>query len=361
MTWRDRDEAFDDNPMRRYGRPGGDWRGLRPTLDNPMTWSVPLMRVLGITVRIHAVFLIFIVIQMLLAMKESSGLGMAPTLTLLSCLFGVVLVHEFGHCLACRWSGGGADEILMWPLGGLAYCSPTHRWLPHLITASGGPMVNVALLVVLTPTIGFWTGQWWGVAIANPLVLHIPAEVAAPWYLTALYLLNTVSLILLLFNLLPVCPLDGGRILQALLWRTFGYARSMRYSVRVGYVGAIALGIMGFVTQNVMLVCIAIFGGFTCWITHRQLQFTQEMLGFDSGDYSASLYGPDEADDPEAAKTATSSRRRADQRRARREQEEIAVVDDILQKIASRGMQSLSGAEKRRLRRATRRQKSQPD
>lgn len=363
MTWRDRDEAFDDNPMRRYGRPGGDWRGLRPTLDNPVTWSVPLMRVLGISVRVHAVFLAVIVVQMLMAMKESRSLGMdvGRTFMLLACLFGVVLVHEFGHCLACRWSGGAADEILMWPLGGLAFCSPPHRWVPHLITAAGGPMVNVVLLAVLIPIIGLWTGHWWGVAIPNPLVLYLPVEVAAPWSLTALYFLNAVSLILLLFNLLPVFPLDGGRIMQALLWRTFGYARSMRYAVRVGYVGAIALGIMGFVTGHTMLVIIAIFGGITCWITHRQLQFTQEMLGFDSGDYSASLYGPDEADEPEAAKTGASRRLRADQRRARREQEETAVVDDILQKIASRGMQSLSGAEKRRLRRATRRQKSQPD
>ena len=360
MSWRERDESFDDNPMRRFGRPGGDWQGLRPTLDNPMTWSVPLMQVLGITVRVHAVFLIYIVIQLLLAMKDPGGmgLGMGPTFMLLACLFGVVLVHEFGHCLACRWSGGAADEILMWPLGGLAYCRPTHRWVPHLITAAGGPMVNVVLLAVLIPTIGFWTGQWWGVAIANPLVLYIPAEVAAPWYLTALYFLNTVSLILLLFNLLPVFPLDGGRILQALLWRTFGYVRSMRYAVRVGYVGAIALLIMGFVTQNVMIGLIAVFGGITCWITHRQLQFTQEVMGFESDDYSASLHGPDE---PDTSKKGPSRRQQRDQRRARREREEAATVDGILQKIAARGMQSLSGAEKRRLRRATRRRKSQPD
>ena len=218
--------------------------------------------------------------------------------------------------------------------------------------------VGLAAMAVLIPIIGFWTGHWWGVAIANPLVLHLPAEVAAPWPLMVLYLLNDVSLILLLFNLLPVFPLDGGRIMQALLWRKFGYARSMRYAVRVGYVGAIGLGIMGFVTKNMMLVCIAIFGGITCWMTHRQLQFTQEMLGFESDDYSASLHGPDEID---VATKAPSWRQRADQRRARREREDAAAVDDILQKIAARGIQSLSGVEKRRLRRATRRRKSQPD
>ena len=173
-----------------------------------------------------------------------------------------------------------------------------------------------------------------------------------------LYLLNVVSLVLLLFNLLPIFPLDGGRILQALLWPKVGYVRSMRYAVRVGYVGAIGLGIMGFVNGNVMLVCIAVFGGITCYITHRQLQFTQETLGFESDDYSASLYGPDE---DEAVPPVPTRRERAVERRVHRQQQEDRVVDDILQKIAASGMESLTRGEKRRLQRATRRGQGQDD
>lgn len=352
MSWDDRDHASDDNPMRRFGRPGGDWRGLRPALDNPMTWSVQLVRILEITVRVHVLFLVFIVIQLLRPLFGSGGLGVGPTVLLLASLFGVVLVHEFGHCLACRWSGGAADEILMWPLGGLAYCRPRESWKSHLVTAVGGPMVNVVLIAVLVPLIGLWTGRWWGVAIPNPISIALPVEVTSSLPLMALYLLNTVSLILLLFNLLPVFPLDGGRILQSLLWPKVGYVRSMRYAVRVGYVGAIGLGIMGFVTGNVMLVCIAIFGGITCYITHRQLQFTQETLGFESDEYSASLYGPDE---DEAVPPGHTRRERTAERQVQREQQEAHAVDDILQKIASSGMQSLTRGEKRRLERATRR------
>jgi len=355
MSWQDRDYASDDNSMRRFGRPGGDWQGLRPTFDNPMTWSVPVGTVLGITVRVHVAFLIFIVIELLLS-NQSTGLGLGPMLMLLSCLFGVVLVHEFGHCLACRRAGGTADEILMWPLGGLAYCRPENRWTAHLITAAGGPMVNVVLLAILVPTIGIWTGQWWGVAIPNPLSLHVPPAAAAPWLLMVLYLLNAVSLILLLFNLLPVFPLDGGRIFQALLWPRFGYVRSMRYAVRAGYVGAIGLGILGFVISNSMLVLIAVFGGITCWITHRQLRDTQQMLGFESDNYSASLTAPDE--DP-AARTGPTWQQRRAERRLLRKRQEAASVDDILQKIRNHGMDSLTTGQKRRLRRATSRQKNQ--
>ena len=358
MSWEDRDYASDDNPMRRFGRPGGDWRGLRPALDNPMSWSLQLGRILDVTVRVHVLFLVFIVIELLRPIFGSSGLGVGPTVMLLASLFGVVLVHEFGHCLACRWSGGAADEILMWPLGGLAYCRPRERWTAHLITAAGGPMVNVLLLAVLVPAIGLWTGRWWGVAIPNPISLSLPVAVAAPWPLMTLYLLNVVSLVLLLFNLLPIFPLDGGRILQALLWPKVGYVRSMRYAVRVGYVGAIGLGIMGFVNGNVMLVCIAVFGGITCYITHRQLQFTQETLGFESDDYSASLYGPDE---DEAVPPEPTRRERAVERRVHRQQQEDRVVDDILQKIAASGMESLTRGEKRRLERATRRGQDRDD
>ncbi len=355
MSWENRDYASDDDPMRRFGRPGGDWRGLRPALDNPMTWAVQLGRVLNITVRVHVIFLIFIVIELLRPVLGSTGLGIGATVVLLGCLFGVVLVHEFGHCLACRWTGGAANEVLMWPLGGLAFCIPRERWTSHLITAAGGPLVNVILLAVLVPTLGLWTGHWWGVAIPNPLSLDAYG-VTAPWLLMALYLLNWVSLVLLLFNLLPIFPLDGGRILQALLWPKIGYVRSMRYAVRIGYVGAIALIIMGFVGGNVMLVCIAIFGGITCYITHRQLQFTQETLGFESDDYSASLHGPDE---DEAVPAGPTRRERAAERQVQREQQESRAVDDILQKIASSGMESLSRMEKRRLRRATRRGQDQ--
>ena len=171
-----------------------------------------------------------------------------------------------------------------------------------------------------------------------------------------LYLLNTVSLILLLFNLLPVFPLDGGRILQALLWPRFGYVRSMRYSVRTGYIGAIGLGILGFVIGSSMLVLIAVFGGVTCWITHRQLKYTQETLGFESDDYSASLAAPDE--DP-ATPTGPTWRQRRAERRRRRERQDAVAVDDILEKIRRQGMDSLTAGQKRRLHQATRRQQNQ--
>ncbi|MCZ6494384.1 MAG: hypothetical protein O6933_09925, partial [Planctomycetota bacterium] len=72
MSWHDRDGPADDDPMRRFGRPGGDWQGIRPTLDNPMTWSVTIGRFLNITVRVHAIFLLFIVIEVIRAARANA-------------------------------------------------------------------------------------------------------------------------------------------------------------------------------------------------------------------------------------------------------------------------------------------------
>ena len=159
-----------------------------------------------------------------------------------------------------------------------------------------------------------------------------------------LYILNALSLILLLFNLLPIFPLDGGRIVQTLLWPRMGYANSMRFGVRTGYVGAILLGIFGMVISNYMLVGIALFGGITCYITHKQLSFTEEFLGYEDDQYA--LDHSDQTDEDSEPAMSTRARKRAE-KDARRQEQEASEIDRILQKIAETGMGSLSGKEKK--------------
>ena len=360
MSWQDRDE-YGGDPSGRLGRPGGDWRGIRTTIDNPMTWSLPLGRVLGIAVRVHIVFLAFIVVQLarsIGAPGEGDMAPIGPTLAVMwmAALFLVVLLHEFGHCLACRQTGGVADEILMWPLGGLAYCQPPNQWRAHFITVIGGPLVNVVIFLILAPVLGLLVGRIWEVAVPNPLgpwpldVLLVDGR--QPWWLLALYAIHYVSFLLLLFNLLPLFPLDGGRIAQSLLWSRVGYVRSMRWAVRVGYFGAIALGLFGAIMGQWLLIGIAIFGGITCYFTHKQLEWTQTMLGFEDDSYALSLHADE---DEKEAGSGREEKRAA--KRAEQEAEEEAVVDQILAKIGAGGMDSLSGREKRLLKRVSRRKR----
>jgi Zn-dependent protease len=356
MSWQDRD--YGDEARDRMGRPGGDWQGVRPTFDNPMSWSLPLGRVIGIAVRVHIVFLIYIVIQLARSLTsphtaDAAPLGFALTALQLGCLFGIVLLHEFGHCIACRRTGGEADEILMWPLGGLAFCRPAQQWRAHLITAVGGPAVNVIIFLILAPMLGLLCASW-AAAVPSPLQIDLPMlpDGRQPLWLLVIYFVHELNLILLLFNLLPIFPLDGGRIVQAGLWPRFGYARSMRLAVYAGYIGAIGLFIFGAVYRQWMLVAIAAFGGITCWLTLKQLQWTESIMGTESDSYAASLWGDDdEKEGGKPEKPDRAERRRA--RKAQSEAKEVAEVDRILSKIAEHGMESISRRERSLLKRVT--------
>jgi Zn-dependent protease len=143
-------------------------------------------------------------------------------------LFAIVLLHEFGHALACRQTGGIADRIVLWPLGGIAFVNPPRRAGAVLWSIAAGPLVNVILLPILS--IGLVIFQ------VNPFVLEDPTDLARfighVWW---------INLGLLIFNILPVYPLDGGQILRALLWFPLGEIRSLQIASVIGIVASIPL------------------------------------------------------------------------------------------------------------------------
>jgi len=337
---------------------GGDWRGARPTFDDPMSWAFRVLTVARIAVRIHVFFLVFVLVMLAHAASVSSdgAIGVFPTLLGIVALFLVILTHEFGHCIACRAKGGTADEILLWPLGGLASCSPPERPSAHLWTALGGPLVNVGFIAVLTPMIGAESGQWWGRAIPNPLDLGGMIQRAdfgedlLGWTKMFVFLTNYIAWVLLLFNLIPMFPLDGGRILQAILWKRRGYSASMRIACRVGLVGAVALGAGALVGESTMLLGIAIFGGFTCAMTARQVEMERDFLGFEP-DPSELMQMEEELEVTTKSTSQSASKPRAPAR-PERDAGEIEI-DRILAKIAKSGIESLTDAEHKTLQRAT--------
>src|SRR5437660_2614749 len=114
---------------------------------DPFTWSLPLGRLFGITVRIHFLFLLFVFVMWVKVAadpKMPQGAGSAM-LMLMILVFFSVLLHEFGHCFAARMVDGDAHEVLLWPLGGLAQCELPHVPRAHFICAAGGPAVNLLL------------------------------------------------------------------------------------------------------------------------------------------------------------------------------------------------------------------------
>lgn len=173
-------------------------------------------------------------------------------------LFLIVLLHEFGHALACRQVGGTANRIVLWPLGGVAYVDPPPRPGAMLWSIVAGPLVNV-LLVPVVFGIGYFCRH-------SGLYLTVPD--LRPLLRTIL----VIDIVLFVFNILPVYPLDGGKILWSLLWFIFGRARSLMIATVLGFVGVIGFIGLAFWARDVWLGVVAAYMLLNCWGGLKQAQ-----------------------------------------------------------------------------------------
>lgn len=354
--------ARDHDPFDSTGTSDGNGRFARffgrvfEDPDNPLGWSLKMFTVSGIAVRMHLFTIVFVIVQLLWSIpKENSGIGfMAISM---ACLIVLVMLHEFGHCFACRYAGGSADRIVMLPIGGLALCRPPERWRGHLITTAGGPMVNV-MIVPLT-CVALWFAGLASVVVFNPFVpslaLTDPAFQSSStplfWLKIGLWWTHYVNIVLLGFNvLIPAYPMDGGRLLQAALWSRLGRDRATEITIYVGFAVAGALGVFGIAANETILVVIAAFSLWTCWVERKRLRGVGE-LGSEEFALGDALGPADDLEDP-----WTINKRARARRAAAQEQKEL---DRILEKIAATGMGSLTGAEKRTLKVATQRKRKE--
>ena len=173
-------------------------------------------------------------------------------------LFLIVLMHEFGHALACRQTGGTANQIVLWPLGGVAYVSPPQRPGATLWSIAAGPLVNVVLLPILIAAVVMSRSLGWAQAMPD-----------------AYQLLRTVMWIdvsLLVFNMLPIYPLDGGQILRSLLWFVLGRARSLMVATVLGFVGVVGFFVLALWVRSIWFGAISVFMLMNCWGGLRHAQ-----------------------------------------------------------------------------------------
>jgi Zn-dependent protease len=177
-------------------------------------------------------------------------------------LFLIVTLHEFGHSLACRQVGGQANQIVLWPLGGVAYVNPPQRPGATLWSIAAGPLVNVALFAVL----------WVLLRLSSGLAAASPDAHALLWFLTW-----RVDLGLLAFNMLPIYPLDGGQILRSLLWFVLGRARSLMVVTVLGFLGVAGFIGLAILDRSAWIAAIAVFMLMNCW---GGLQHARALLRF---------------------------------------------------------------------------------
>jgi Zn-dependent protease len=192
--------------------------------------SFRLFRVAGIDVYLHWSWLLVAFFQVRYRGEFSRYDSPIWNLIEYLSLFGIVLVHEFGHVLACRQVGGIAERIVLWPLGGVAFVNPPPQPGAVLWSIAAGPLVNVFLVPVTV-----------GLCLAS-MLLHWGD--VNPDFAQYLQMLMKINLGLLIFNLLPIYPLDGGQILQALLWFGVGRANSLMVVSILGLLGGGCLFIL---------------------------------------------------------------------------------------------------------------------
>lgn len=191
-----------------------------------MGGTIRLFKFSGITVYLHFSWFLIAAYEF----TRRAGVYGSPVWSALEyiALFAIVLLHEFGHALACRQTGGIADRIVLWPLGGIAFVNPPRRAGAMLWSIAAGPLVNVVLLPILSIALVIFQ--------IDPFVFDEPTDLAR--FVGHVWWINNG---LLIFNILPVYPLDGGQILRALLWFPLGEIRSLQIASVIGIVASIPL------------------------------------------------------------------------------------------------------------------------
>jgi stage IV sporulation protein FB len=358
------------------------------------TWAIPLGRLFGVRIRVHWLFP-FVALGLILRVYFAKIPGTdrpafprdawVDEAILAAILFVTVLLHEFGHCFGARWVGGEANDILMWPLGGLASVDVPHRPKAHFLTTAAGPFVNLlicvacALLLLVVWDKGALQPPW------NPLPGGFPFRGNNPmpeneqlvqlrtWagenvllgpYALPVFIARTfwVSYFLFLLNVVLVgFPLDGGRLLQASLWPSFGYRQATLIAVFAGFAVVFIVGLYAIISDAVLAIILAWFIYVSC-----QRQYVLLELGGDEGPFGYDFsqgYTSLERDQVQAAPPRRKvswwrrwlQRRRAArlQREQERREAEERRMDELLDKLHREGKNALTDEEQRFMKRVS--------
>ncbi len=381
---------------------------------DPMSWALPVFRAFGIPVKVHVFFFIITLGLFFRQVKDFPHVWWSDLFLLtVVVLFGVVILHEFGHCFGARRVDGEAKEILIWPLGGLAYTEVPHHWKANLITTAAGPAVNAVICVLAALLLAF--GGF--LPRLNPFIDPYAAQVKgfdgrtytsaydvrvyrkdtadevkydeyqkaltgtaakstqtseygealskagferalAPGWVVWAYRVFWMSWVMLLFNLLPAYPLDGGRILQEVVWARSSYRQGTVVAAYSGFGVSVIFLILSITYNETLLMGLGLFMLYSSSMALNQSEAEDGPFGYDFSAGYTSL----ERDDPPRPKRKRPGplARWLQARKARRihreneeRQKDEERMDQLLEKIARTGKASLTDEEKRFLERAS--------
>lgn len=221
-----------------------------------MNWSIRIAHVAGINVRVHISFFLILILGAVQWGGLGGGLeGALFGVVLMILLFGCVTLHELGHSIVANRLGVPVREIILLPLGGVAVMNKSpEKPLHEFLIAIAGPVVNIVIAALLALPAG---SQIRAALLDGSGRLADSAN--DPTLNNLLFWLFSANLSLVIFNLIPAFPLDGGRIFRSLLALAIGMPRATQIAVVVGQAIAIGLGVFGVLSGNFLLALIAVF------------------------------------------------------------------------------------------------------
>ena len=215
-----------------------------------MAWSWRIGRVAGIEVRVHATFVLLLVWAAIIYYREfGTAAGAFQGVLFTLALFASVVLHEFGHALMARRYGVSTKDITLLPIGGVARLeSIPDKPKQELAVAIAGPAVTLAIALAL-----YLVFLVTGTAVPSPTAI-LGQGTASAWLARLMW----VNVSLLVFNLLPAFPMDGGRVLRAALSLRMPALRATAIAAGIARAFALLFGLVGLL-YNPFLVLIALF------------------------------------------------------------------------------------------------------
>ena len=333
-------------------------------------WSMSLGRWGGIAFRVHILFFLFAAVTVFLGWLQRIEHEDMPWIATASViiLFFSVLLHELAHYFAATQFGGSGDEVVIWPLGGLAEMRAPYEPQAECLMHLAGPFLNLVLCLSTGIVLLFFDRQ--GVlGLLNPLAPQNLTE-GGTWILL-LKLTCWINWVLLLVNLLPVFPFDGGRALRAALCALWPDASPHRASFIVAVLArlaAFALVIVAYAVRNqadtfiplwfslVVLAIFLFFGAKQESSTREEMDRDDDLFGYDFSQGYTSLEESTRRQEPQQGPL---QRWLEERRAAKLEREgEIAAeeerrADELLAQLHEKGMDSLSDEERSLLKRVS--------
>lgn len=210
-----------------------------------MRWSYRIARIAGTDIKVHLTFLLLVGWWALMGYQEGGPAGALSGAISLLALFGCILLHEFGHILMARRFGVSTPDVILLPIGGVARLERIpDEPRQELLIALAGPAVTLLIILAL-----------YGILQLSGHTAVARLDPDAPF----LGQLLAVNVYLLLFNLIPAFPMDGGRVLRALLSSRLGIVRGTRAAATLGQMLAVAGGLYGITKPAPLLVLVAFF------------------------------------------------------------------------------------------------------